>query len=563
MYYITISHQQLGKQKVVTGRDPDITKRKAAALMAEWNAQYEKVLEKESRAAKVRAAQNLLSGKSQAALVRTDEATKAVESLRSLLSTSLKVNYRLDFEGSKEKPEFDQEPPVAATIRVFPSEPKADDPLYVPKLKFLDKVFKSRAIAKRAACAAMFDRVHRAWVAKIAELTILNEHAKSHYAKSMAEYLVLKDNHATKVAEHNAAIDDLANRYRDGDPTAIKDYCDSLVSNIMLPEKFPRECVLEYNHETKTLIVDFKLPDVGQLPNLKEVKYVKARDEFKETFFKADETNALYDDTIYQVCLLTLHALFAGDQVNALEAAVFNGIVTSVDRGTGQTVTACIMSVRAAKADFTKINLAQVDPRTCFRSLKGIGSSLLHNITPVAPILKINREDKRFVQAYGVADSLDDSVNLAAMDWEDFEHLIREIFEAEFKANGGEVKVTQASRDGGVDAVAFDPDPIRGGKIVIQAKRYTNTVGVSAVRDLYGTVMNEGATKGILVTTSDYGNDAFEFVKGKPLTLMNGANLLYLLQKHGRKAKIDLTDAKKQLWEEEASKRSHNSNGRF
>ena len=61
--------------------------------------------------------------------------------------------------------------------------------------------------------------------------------------------------------------------------------------------------------------------------------------------------------------------------------------------------------------------------------------------------------------------------------------------------------MTQASRDGGVDAIAFDPDPIRGGKIVIQAKRYAYTVGVSAVRDLYGTLMNEGATKGILVTT--------------------------------------------------------------
>jgi restriction system protein len=81
---------------------------------------------------------------------------------------------------------------------------------------------------------------------------------------------------------------------------------------------------------------------------------------------------------------------------------------------------------------------------------------------------------------------------MAAMDWEDFEHLVRELFEKEFAISGGEVKVTQASRDGGVDAIAFDPDPIRGGKIVIQAKRYTNTVGVAAVRDLYGTVVNEG-----------------------------------------------------------------------
>ena len=129
--------------------------------------------------------------------------------------------------------------------------------------------------------------------------------------------------------------------------------------------------------------------------------------------------------------------------------------------------------------------------------------------------------------------------------------MIRELFEKEFQTNGGEVKVTQASRDGGVDAIAFDPDPIRGGKIVIQAKRYTNTVGVSAVRDLYGTVLNEGATKGILVSTADYGPDAYEFSKGKPLTLLNGSNLLHLLEKHGHHAKIDLREAKKIIAEKE------------
>ena len=133
------------------------------------------------------------------------------------------------------------------------------------------------------------------------------------------------------------------------------------------------------------------------------------------------------------------------------------------------------------------------------------------------------------------------------MHWDDFEHLVRELFEQEFASNGGEVKITQASSDGGVDAIAFDPDPIRGGKIVIQAKRYTNVVGVAAVRDLYGTVMNEGATKGILVTTSDYGKDSYEFAKDKPLTLLNGSNLLALLEKHGHKARINMEEAKKIL----------------
>jgi len=76
-------------------------------------------------------------------------------------------------------------------------------------------------------------------------------------------------------------------------------------------------------------------------------------------------------------------------------------------------------------------------------------------------------------------------------------------------------------------------------------------IGVSAVRDLFGTVHNEGATKGILVTTSDYGPDSYEFAKGKPLTLLSGSELLYLLQKHGHRARINLAEAKRLFAEQE------------
>lgn len=64
-----------------------------------------------------------------------------------------------------------------------------------------------------------------------------------------------------------------------------------------------------------------------------------------------------------------------------------------------------------------------------------------------------------------------------------------------FIENGVEVQVTRASRDSGVDAIAFDPNPLTGGKFVIQAKRYTRTVDVSAVRDLFGMLQNEGANR--------------------------------------------------------------------
>jgi restriction system protein len=56
-------------------------------------------------------------------------------------------------------------------------------------------------------------------------------------------------------------------------------------------------------------------------------------------------------------------------------------------------------------------------------------------------------------------------------------------------------------------------------------------------------MQNEGATKGVLVTTSGYGQASHEFANGKPLALIDGANPPYLLDEHADiNAKIEVLD---------------------
>ena len=81
---------------------------------------------------------------------------------------------------------------------------------------------------------------------------------------------------------------------------------------------------------------------------------------------------------------------------------------------------------------------------------------------------------------------------------------------------------------------------------VLGSSRMVRMASAQYTRLLYGTVMHEGADRGILVTTSDYGADSVSFVSDKPLTLINGAQLLSLLEKHGHKARIDLDEAREQ-----------------
>ena len=47
------------------------------------------------------------------------------------------------------------------------------------------------------------------------------------------------------------------------------------------------------------------------------------------------------------------------------------------------------------------------------------------------------------------------------------------------------------------------------------------------------------------LTTADYGPEAYNFAKDKPLSLLNGSNLLHLLEEHGHQARIDIKAAQK------------------
>lgn len=97
---------------------------------------------------------------------------------------------------------------------------------------------------------------------------------------------------------------------------------------------------------------------------------------------------------------------------------------------------------------------------------------------------------------------------------------------------GFSVQLTQASRDGGVDLNVVDHTPIRGGRYIVQAKRYQGGVGEPIIRDLYGTLLHSGAVKAILITTGYFTEDAVSFAQGKPIELVDGKALTCLIDQY-------------------------------
>lgn len=310
------------------------------------------------------------------------------------------------------------------------------------------------------------------------------------------------------------------------------------------PSFASREGQSRFDADSGILIHEHRFPDLSEVEWIKQVELksgwtIKPANQRE----KKDAAAKIHPS----LCLRLAAELARLDVDNIIKAIAINGWADYSEKSTGQRKRAYCAALFATKEQLSNLSLSTLDPIEAFAVLKGVSARTL-DITPIAPIIRLDTNDDRFIDAKEVLAKMAEGDNLASMDWEDFEHLIRELFERAFAVSGAAVKVTQASRDQGVDAVIFDPDPLRGGKIIIQAKRYTNVVDVSAVRDLFGAVMNEGANKGILVTTSHYGSESYSFAKDKPLTLLDGRELLSLLEKHGyNKFRINLAEAKSAL----------------
>lgn len=552
-----VIHEGLNKYRIVKGATKRELKQKVNMLERQWDEEWRKKVEREKnilqkeeiRQKKIQQEEEARQKKIleeeaiEFARTMTDEATERILAVQNILINSIEP-IELNPQELKDFSEFNKNKPFKPQLVSFPAEPKKNDKefSYIP---FWAKLIVPIRVKKEEENFKKFQIAYQNWRITCDKIREQNNDNEKAYIKALALWEEEKNNFLEQQSRQNTAIDSMFA----GLAKKTEDDINNCVTILMQKTKSvfekENEYWVKYNADTDSMIVDVLLPSIKDMPKLKSVSYIKSRKEFKDTFLSETVIKKMYESAIYQIVLQTLNYIFSfGKNYSVIDTIFLNGKIKTIDKSTGQNIEPYILSVSCKRSEFDNLNLSAIDSKAWFKASKGVSATSLANVTPITPIVVMDKHDDRFVDAYSVTDTISEGTNLAAMDWQDFENLVREIFEQEFSFNGGEVKITQASRDGGVDAIAFDPDPIRGGKIVIQAKRYTNVVGVSAVRDLYGTVLNEGATKGILVTTSNYGNDAYEFACNKPLTLLNGANLLALIQKHGHKAYININEAR-------------------
>lgn len=340
-----------------------------------------------------------------------------------------------------------------------------------------------------------------------------------------------------KAEAHNAHIDEIAAGLRVRDRFAVSEYLQMVLDRSPYPALFPTERHVGYVPESSLVAVEFFLPTFDIVPARKSFRHIKTRKIVEPVDRSSSDRQRLYNSVIAQIAVRTIREVFTVAPDSVVSTVVFNGHVDTVDPATGRKIRPPLISLRATREKFDELVPAEprFDPVASIkRHFFATISAHPEELKAIEPVMPFSRADPRVIEAIDVISGLDQRPNLLDLTPTEFESFVQNLF----TKMGYETDQFRPGHDGGVDCMAYKRDPVAPMKIAVQAKLYTNTVKPGYVRELYGTTVDEGATLGIMITTSGYGPTSEAFANGKPLHLIDGPGLISICQEHGIPARI-------------------------
>ena len=181
-----------------------------------------------------------------------------------------------------------------------------------------------------------------------------------------------------------------------------------------------------------------------------------------------------------------------------------------------------VPSMLQSRADLLSQGLAKAAPSFAPIVLLVFGFTGI--VSLILGVIRKKKEAQSSVRKRELFERQKNLPDISALKWREFEEFIGEAY----KRQGYQVEERGGNEpDGGIDLILRK----KGEMVLVQCKHWeAEQVGVKIVRELYGVVASEGATKGIVVTTGYFTRDAEIFAHGKPLLLIRGNELSRLIE---------------------------------
>lgn len=188
-----------------------------------------------------------------------------------------------------------------------------------------------------------------------------------------------------------------------------------------------------------------------------------------------------------------------------------------------------VPSILQGSTSILNQGLAKAAPS--FAPLVSLGFVFTAVMSVIVGVIKKKKEEQISGRKRELFERQKSLPDISALKWREFEEFIGEAY----RRQGYQVEQRGGNEpDGGIDLILRK----KGEMVLVQCKHWeAEQVGVKIVRELYGVVAAEGATKGIIVTTGYFTRDAEIFAHGKPLLLIRGNELSRLIEE-GQKSLI-------------------------
>jgi restriction system protein len=279
-------------------------------------------------------------------------------------------------------------PPIAAPpepVYVEPEPPRGIGSVFGGKRKHADAV---------AAAQAAFAQAHQQWqqiaaAVPMQQLAQLAGHKQAEEARQMnlaADRARYEDECAKRqreVDESNAELEALIRDLERGAPDAVEEYLGIVFGNSVYPADWPWPPAYSYDANTKELSIQLQFPAPGDMPTVRQYKYVRANDEITATPLTQKQQRERYAALVNNMTLRTLHEVWEADRGGHVASISLVGSVSHVDPATGKDTKTPLVAVAVDRRTFDDIDLRRVAPAETMRHLGAVVSKNPHALTPI------------------------------------------------------------------------------------------------------------------------------------------------------------------------------------
>ena len=223
----------------------------------------------------------------------TNEVKQIHNSFKSIISTTIKVNDRLDWNMQLKNESF----PAFSFDEIQPTK---------KKLGLLSGLF-----------------------GKTDDYEDRLKEYEERKTKALQDYFLAKQEFETEQRQHNADVNFLRESFEMHEEGAIEKYASVVLANSQYPSELDMDFDVDYVGFENTIYVSFLLPDIADLPMIDRYTFNQSTDEIKEYPLSKANATMLYENTLLAVGIRTIHEMFEAIYNGAIDKVVFKGYLLS------------------------------------------------------------------------------------------------------------------------------------------------------------------------------------------------------------------------------------------